>query len=144
MFDRPVFYADRCLGKVVPRALRDAGARVEVHDDHFAQDAPDEQWIPEVAGRGWVILTKDKNLRRTHGEREAVLTSNARVITLSSGNMRGETMAALFVARLADLEALAARQPPPFVAVISPVEMRVVIPRPASPAEGGGEVPAET
>src|SRR5262245_254483 len=104
MSDRPIFYVDRCLGKAVPRALQEAGARVEIHDDHFAKDAEDEVWIPEVARRGWVILTKDKNIRRTPGEREAALTANARIFTLSSGNMRGEVMAALFVTRLPDLE----------------------------------------
>jgi hypothetical protein len=37
---KPVFFVDRSLGKhVVPGALRAAGARVEVHDDHFPQNA---------------------------------------------------------------------------------------------------------
>lgn len=97
MADRPTFYVDRCLGKVVVTALRAAGATVEAHDDHFAQDAPDERWIPDVAERGWVILTKDKNIRRRAGERETVVTAQARIITLTSGNMRGPVMAALFV-----------------------------------------------
>src|SRR5205823_7286351 len=93
--DRPTFYVDRCLGKAVANALRAAGADVQIHDDHFAQAALDEDWIPRVADQGWVILTKDKNIRRRRGEREAVLTANARVFTLSSGNMRGADMAAL-------------------------------------------------
>lgn len=46
MADRPTFYIDRCLGKSVAAALRAAGADVRVHDDHFAQDARDEDWIP--------------------------------------------------------------------------------------------------
>jgi predicted nuclease of predicted toxin-antitoxin system len=139
MSDRPTFYVDRCLGKAVPKALQDAGARVERHDDHFAQNALDEDWIPEVSRRGWVILTKDKNIRRTAGEREAALTSKARIFTLSSGNMQGQVMAALFVSRLADMEKMANEHPPLFVAVVSPVDIRVVIPRTVSPGEGGGE-----
>jgi hypothetical protein len=49
----PVFFVDRSLGKhVVPDALRAAGAHVEVHDDHFAQDALDEVWLPAVGQNG--------------------------------------------------------------------------------------------
>ena len=144
MSDRPIFYVDRCLGKAVAKALRAAGASVEIHDDHFAQDAADEHWIREVTARGWVILTKDKNIRRRAGEREAVLTSNARIITLSSGNMRGEVMAALFVGHLAQMAALVASQPPPFVAVLSPGGLQIVFPRPAPPTapnDGDNEAP---
>ena len=52
--DRPTFYVDHCTGKAVVRALKDAGANVEHHSDHFAQDEEDEVWIPSVAARGWV------------------------------------------------------------------------------------------
>jgi predicted nuclease of predicted toxin-antitoxin system len=127
--DRPTFYVDRCVGKAVVGALRAAGARVEAHDDHFAQDAADEQWIPDVAARGWVILTKDKNIRRRAGEREALVTASARIITLTSGNMRGADMAALFVGHLAEMEQLAATTPAPFVAILGPGGMQVVLPR---------------
>lgn len=132
--DRPVFYVDRCLGKAVAAALRTAGADVRIHDDHFAQVAPDVDWIPEVTARGWVILTKDKNIRRAAGERETVLTSGARIVTLCSGNMRGVEMAALFVGAVADMEQLAASHPPPFVAVLGPSGLEVVFPKPAPPA----------
>lgn len=130
MSQRPTFYVDRCLGKAVAHRLRDAGAQVEMHDDHFAQDAADDEWIPEVAERGWVILTKDKNIRRRAGEREAVVTAKARIVTLTSGNMKGADMAALLVSRLADMEQLATTQPVPFVAMVGPGGLEVVFPRP--------------
>lgn len=144
MSDRPTFYVDRCLGKTVPRELRAAGALVEMHDDHFAQDAVDDHWIPQVSARGWVILTKDKNIRRAGGERETVLLSNARVITLSSGNMRGADMAALFVSRITEMEQLAISHPPPFVAVLGASgSLQVVLSRTSSPTDsddsGGDE-----
>lgn len=65
MPDRPTLFVDRSLGKGVVNALRDAGARVEFHDDHFSQDAEDVEWIPKVSENGWVILTKDKHIRRS-------------------------------------------------------------------------------
>lgn len=135
MSDRPTFYIDRCLGKAVAQALRDAGASMQIHDDHFAQDAADEQWIPDVTERGWIILTKDKNIRRRAGEREAVVTAQAKIITLTSGNMKGTDMASLLVARLADMEQLAATQVAPFVAVVGPGGMQVVFPKPIQYSE---------
>jgi predicted nuclease of predicted toxin-antitoxin system len=138
--NRPTFYVDRCLGKTVAQALHAAGADVRVHDDHFPQDALDETWIPEVAAQGWVILTKDKNIRRRQGEREAVLTADARVFTLSSGNMRGADMAALFVRYLADMEQVATTLKPPFVAVVSPQGIELVYP-PITPDPAGCEAP---
>ncbi len=140
MATRPVFYVDRCLGKAVARALRDAGADVRVHDDHFAQDALDEVWIPDVAARGWVILTKDKNIRRRHGEREATLLAAARMFTLSSGNMRGAVMAETFVRHLDAMTATALGLAPPLLAVVGEGGIEIVYPLPPAAAP---EDPAE-
>ena len=85
-----------------------------------------------AASRGWVILTKDKNIRRRAGEREAVLLARARVITLTSGNMRGADMADLFVRNLAAMERIATAHPPPFVAIIGPNGIEIVLPRPST------------
>src|SRR5438094_3502495 len=64
-----VYFVDRYLGRrIVPEALRQAGMRVEVHDDHFAADAPDVQWIAVGGQRGWVVLTKDERIRRRSSE----------------------------------------------------------------------------
>ena len=118
MSEQPTFYIDRCLGKAVARGLLAAGLAIEIHDDHFPQNAPDEEWIPQVSARGWVILTKDKNIRRRAGEREAVLLANARVFTLTSGNMRGADMIALFLRHRDEMERIAITAPPPFVAIL--------------------------
>jgi uncharacterized protein with PIN domain len=59
-----IFFVDRSLGqKVIAEKLRQSGVNVEIHDDHFPQDAPDEHWIAEVGEKGWVVLTKDDRIR---------------------------------------------------------------------------------
>jgi uncharacterized protein with PIN domain len=59
-----VFFLDRNLGtKQVAEALRQAGAIVEIHNDYFLPDANDEEWLPEVGKRGWIVLTKDDRIR---------------------------------------------------------------------------------
>lgn len=129
MANRPTFYVDICLGKKVAEALRAAGATVEIHSDNFAQDVEDTTWIPRVAARGWVILTKDKNIRRRHGERESAICSQACIFTLSSGGMRGADMAAVFVQHLDAMEQMALGLQPPFLAVVSRNGIEVVYPR---------------
>lgn len=53
-----VFFIDRDLGRhILPGALERAGFVVERHDLHFEPDTPDEVWIPQVAQRGWVIVS---------------------------------------------------------------------------------------
>ena len=118
MAERPTLFVDRSLGKGVARRLREAGAVVEMHDDHFPQTTPDTEWIPEVARRGWVVLTKDKNIRRRQDERTALLLAKSRVFTLSSGNMSGAKMAELFTTQLREIEQIATVESPPFLYII--------------------------
>ena len=137
MADRPILFVDRSLGKKMGRLLRDAGAIVELHDDHFPQTEQDKDWIPDVTDRGWVILTKDKNIRRSRGEREEVLLAEARVFTLTSGNISGQAMADFFIQHLAEIERISASQSPPFVYSVGPSGLQQIIPLPIpSPAEG--------
>jgi predicted nuclease of predicted toxin-antitoxin system len=61
--DITIFYIDRCLGnKIIVETLLAAGLKVEIHDDHFAKNAADIEWITEVGRRGWIILTKDAKI----------------------------------------------------------------------------------
>ena len=63
------FFLDHQIGRYqVAHALRAAGAAVEVHLDHFAGDMPDVDWIPKVAAKNWVLITKDQNIRRNAQE----------------------------------------------------------------------------
>jgi hypothetical protein len=65
----PVLFLDECLGSTdVPAALREAGARVELLRDHYAPGTIDRRWLAEVGRLGWVVLTKDANIRRRRAE----------------------------------------------------------------------------
>ncbi len=78
--DEPTFLIDRSLGsRDVPEALRAAGALVEVHDDHFAQDAEDAVWLPAVGAQGWIVLTKDIRIRRHPLELSALMSTSRTV-----------------------------------------------------------------
>jgi len=58
-----IFFTDRDLGRQFPALLRDAGVRLERHDDHFGPDTPDEEWIGEIGWRGWIAVSRDARIR---------------------------------------------------------------------------------
>src|SRR5436190_7425287 len=83
-----VFFLDRSLGKkTVAEALRKAGARVEVHDDHFDQDVSDETWLTEAGKQNWVVLTKDRRIRFRLTERTALINAGVRAFVLTAGDI---------------------------------------------------------
>lgn len=84
LLDESVFLIDRSLGKkAVAGALRQAGAKTEVHDDHLSQDAKDEEWLAYVGERNWVALTQDARIRYHELEFKALLRAKVRAFVLT-------------------------------------------------------------
>jgi hypothetical protein len=50
---------------------------------------PDEKWIPEVARRGWLIITRDSRIQEHRAEVAAVRDNGARMIALASRDAGG-------------------------------------------------------
>ncbi|OQW32880.1 MAG: hypothetical protein A4E19_05880 [Nitrospira sp. SG-bin1] len=97
----PIFFLDRSLGKKrVATALRQAGATLHIHDDHFPPDAKDEAWLAEVGQRGWIVLTKDHRIRYRQVERLTLMKAGVAAFILTSGDLQGEEMARIFVKAL--------------------------------------------
>jgi len=118
-----VFFVDRSLGRhSVPGSLATAvtpSERVVAHDDEFAQDTEDVVWLKEVSRRGWVILTKDTNLRRNEVERVAIVEACATVFTLGRGDLDAEGMAQTFIAALPVIRRALRRFPPALFATVT-------------------------
>lgn len=116
-----VFFVDRSLGRmIIPEALRAAEARVELHDDHFPQNAPDQTWLTEAGQRGWVVLTKDKHLRYRAVETNALMLAKVRAFVLTArGDLSGAEIGRIFVRALPAMRKLCMTLLPPFVAHVS-------------------------
>ncbi len=92
------FFLDHQIGRYdVAGLLRDTGAHVEVHLDHFPGDKPDGEWIPDVARRDWVLITKDQNIRRNPLERAAYEASKLRGFVATGKDMTGRELGELLV-----------------------------------------------
>lgn len=96
----PTFFIDRDLwSRRLDAALREAGIPFVAHRDLFAGDTPDVEWIAEVGRRGWVLLTRDQEIRRRPNELAAVRAARVHLFALTSGNLSaGETVALCVVA----------------------------------------------
>ena len=75
------------MGRSLGRRLAAEGLRVVLHDDEFDQGTPDQEWLPVVGARGWVVLTKDGRLRFRPLEKEALIAANVRVFVFTGGNV---------------------------------------------------------
>jgi len=114
-----IFFIDRCLGgKCVAEVLRKSGITVETHDDHFDKGAQDVEWIPKVGQRGWIVLTKDKNISKNHLERLAVASAGIKMFILASQDLSGSDMAAIFLKSIIAMQEFVRKHPAPFIAKI--------------------------
>ena len=112
-------FLDRNLGKhIIADRLRSEGIRVEVHDDHLPLDAPDEEWIALVGRKGWLAITKDKNVRYRTAELEAIRRHSARIIVIRMKNATGSEIAEVLVKGRQRMARFALTKPAPFVAGI--------------------------
>ena len=115
----PTLFLDRNLGRhVIADRLRAEGMAVEVHDDHLAQDAPDDEWISLAGQSRWVVITKDKHIRHRAAELEAVKAHSARVMVIRVKNATAEDIADVLVNGRHRISRFAAKTRAPFVAGI--------------------------
>lgn len=124
-----VFFTDRDLGAhIFPGYLRAAGLRVERHADHFAHDADDDDWLPQVAQRDWVILSNDQRMLRRPIERDAVIVSGARLLILIGANAKAVDLATNFVNTRALVFAFLVEHAAPYIAKVYRPSSRSVSP----------------
>lgn len=80
----PILFIDRdAWSRTLGEALSAAGIRFIAHHQRFDPACPDPDWL-EVAGReGWVVLTRDKDIRRRPRELAAVKSASAVLFVMS-------------------------------------------------------------
>ncbi|RFP58920.1 MAG: hypothetical protein BJG00_010545 [Limnothrix sp. CACIAM 69d] len=114
-----VFFVDRCLGRKVFNALKQAGLTVKFHDDEFAQGTEDQDWLLVVGQRGWIVLTKDQAIGRNSIERIAVASANVRFFTLNRQDCTGAEMADIFCKAIGAMQNFIRKHPAPFMAKVN-------------------------
>ena len=107
-------FVDRCAwSRLLGEALDKLGAPYIAHHQRFAPDAPDEEWL-EVAGReGWIVITRDKHIRRRPAELDAFRTHQVTVFVLADGNASAAETAELVTRLYGKIIKLAHQAKPP-------------------------------
>lgn len=99
-----------------------AAVGVEAHRlvEILAEDSADTAVFAEVAKRGWVLLTRDKRIRRRPNERSAIVNSRIVVFLAPGGkSLTGLQVAEAIVKARHRMAQWLERYDPPFVARIS-------------------------
>lgn len=97
--DSPILFIDRCAwSHPLGEALTQLGVPFIPHHEQFAPDCPDEEWLETVGKQGWIVLTRDKNIRRKPNELRAFRDHKVLGFVLTSGNASAADTAALVTA----------------------------------------------
>ena|ERR1019366_3266374 len=116
-----ILYLDENLDNRQPiiEALVANAVQYRRHRDHFTRGTPDEVWLPFVAERGWIVLTKDKRNRYNEIERDAVRRHRVREFYFGSGNFNGAEMAQALLGAVAQMKELSRAYNAPLVGSIT-------------------------
>jgi hypothetical protein len=96
--EEPIYFVDRNLGrKRLPNLLKKVGMKIEVLHSYFPAETPDDEWIPQVVAKGWVILTGDKAIETDPINLKAVEDSAAKVFITADTNSKAEEWAAALI-----------------------------------------------
>lgn len=108
------------MGRQIATALSEAGVTTITHDSEFPeQDTPDEVWLARAGSEGWIVLTKDKLIRKRPIERQALLASGVRAFVFTGGNLSGVEMRESIIGALPRALRVVESTPPPFIARIT-------------------------
>jgi hypothetical protein len=119
------FFLDRCLGKhIVAARLRAAGHAVEIHAEHFPQTESDPEdsdceWLRFAGEKQWVVLSKNKFIRRNQIEIAEILNSSVAAFISTASNITGGQIADSFLTAMPDILKVLRTRCRPYIATIS-------------------------
>ncbi|MCC6381641.1 MAG: hypothetical protein IT304_03985 [Dehalococcoidia bacterium] len=115
-----MIFLDRSIPRSVAEALKAVRpGEIRWLEDDSLHSTPDEVWIPEVARREWLAISRDKNIRRRSRQRELVFRHGLGCFILSQRHdpTRWQYLK-LLAATLDEMERLFRHQPRPFMYLV--------------------------
>ena len=114
--ERPTLFIDRCAwSRKLGEALDAAGIPYVAHHQHFAPDSPDEEWLLAVQSNGWLIVTRDKNIRYKANEHRALVQARLLMFVLTQGGLSAQETGRIVCQAYPAIAKLAARTKPPAI-----------------------------
>lgn len=113
------YYLDECLGgDTIANILITAGLTIEPHHKHFTRGTKDEDWLPIIGKRGWILLTQDKGIRRRRVEILAIRENNVCAFVVAAKGLQGKEIGELIAGSITKIERILKKNHPPIVATI--------------------------
>jgi len=123
------------LGRGIAHRLQSEGHEAKPFDEFAGKR--DVDFLPIVGERGWVLLTKDKNIRRNQLEVEAILNAGVRAFVITATNLSHQQIADLVSKAIPKIGRIS-QQRGPFVYNITSTGIVSQIPRRALRRRVGG------
>ncbi len=128
----PEFLIDRSLGVRLREAIQLRGYPVHtlrsVYGEVRASEIGDEEWIPEAAALGRLLLTKDDSIRRFAPARLAAEVSGARIFCLPNAQLTTAQIRERFLTNLNRI-VQRGRRPGPYMFAVDRDGLRLLWPR---------------
>ena len=127
--ERLTFFVDECLGgKALSAALRAAGHDVVLHRERFSPGTDDVAWLTALYERRaeWVVLTKDKQIRKRPLEKLALMAAGLRVFALTAGELGTDAQVNAFVRGLPRIARISRLSGPYIARVTASGDVKVV------------------
>jgi len=117
-FDEDLLGSAKIIAALRPDCTYPGDPGATIHRRHrsacpIAKGTKDTVWLPTVAKAGWVIVTRDLNIRSTPAELRAVKEHGARMVALADANNNWAQLE-LFMQRWRRIEELCTL-PGPFI-----------------------------
>ena len=95
------------------RFLKAADIDFIEHGQLFPPGSPDEVWLEGVAGKGWLVVTRDRRIRYKVNEQAAAVRAGLHLFIFTQGALKAAQTAELLVAAYPAMVRLAAIDPAP-------------------------------
>lgn len=92
--------------------------QVEPHKKWFRHDTPDEDWLPVVGEKKWVVLMRDLQIGRRVIELNALLSSRVKAFALISGEQRDQNSAEILIRAMPRIVEMIESYDFPFIAKV--------------------------
>lgn len=120
-------FFDENMGIIIPEEFAASGElgeirylRKEFKEAVSIGPVDDIDWIPIVAQRGWLIITKDRKMLTRSHERQALIDNAAAVVLMSPADLTLDQMLSLLSTNADRLMDLANSRPRPFAVQLTP------------------------
>lgn len=95
--------------------MRVAGATVEHAGGNMPFGVTDDVWLTECGKNGWIVLTRDKHIRRRKLERDALMDNGVAAFALTSGEATARQVAETVIPMIQKFVNISVSGPKPFL-----------------------------